>query len=256
MHRQSIGTTVQAFKFLAPSPSPRKRLVFAAALLGLFAARPTRASDIISDLSTTPDSSDFGYIFSELGVQSLDPAGQFTLSSSATLSSVSAMLSDANDNTGLSVSNLRAEILNDSGGVVGSTVEATSAGGSGTIGEASGFGIAYKPISFSFTSENLAAGTYWIQIYNPVDQDGVYWDLGVPPVTNTGIDGSVTGESYQVWDSGGSDGTGYVSDGPLLFQINGSAVPEPSSLSMLVIGATGLLSRRRRSKGVSALAGI
>jgi hypothetical protein len=165
-------------------------------------------------------------------------AGQFTLTAPGTTSIAIANIEAQGGNPPVA-SNLTAEIVSDSAGSPGSTVYAQSTAGTGTLSTS-----AYDPITFSYPSTTLAAGTYWLEVLHAsTSTDGTpQWEAtgpGSPPV-QAGLDGTVGNLQN-------TNGGSYSAPYGLVFGITGTtAVPEPASLGLLAFGATALLGRRRK----------
>jgi hypothetical protein len=168
----------------------------------------------------------------------------FTLNSEATIGSVVSSMSverpTPQETNYTPVSDLMATILNNLDSIApGSTVYAASTADSGTFSTSLD---SPDPITFTFDPTTLSAGTYWLEIYNSDSngEDGTPDWSRATSLVNTGADGAV---DEQV----DSDYPGFTNSTAEsgIFEVN-SSVPEPTSLSVLSLGAMSLLLRRRR----------
>lgn len=106
-------------------------------------------------------------------------------------------------------------------------------------------------LTFSFPSVALPAGSYWAAFaVTGVNSPGSPLSVFVPPVLNTDGtqpigNGIVSMDNGATWAATANAGTGQPPRFPLL--VNGSAVPEPTTLAMIMCaGLAGLVALRRR----------
>ena len=125
---------------------------------------------------------------------------------------------------------------------------------SGCSGNEYGFNVCTETGTFG-TSVNLAAGTYWLNLYNAVVNDGdpIYWDENSGPsraldccgseygTVFPSVVGTIPSEAFTVLGQGITCGGGAG--------CQPQSVPEPSSLTLLSLGSVawfGSLARLRR----------
>jgi len=169
-------------------------------------------------------------------------AGQFTLSSAATVDYAQVYLGDY-EYPHSDISTITARLFTDNANSLGIQI-ATGTDVTDTVVTA--------PVStFTFIPQSLSAGKYWLEltaVYG--SRTGFY--ANTTSLINQGTDGTVNQLAYATgWENASDGWNGYISYG-LLFSINGtlnpsSVTPEPGSVALLVgIGIAGLAGTRRR----------
>ena len=163
-------------------------------------------------------------------------AGQFTLTSAATVGSATLSLYD--DSHGSSLSDLTAALFTDSANLPGSLI-ATSTGSTGSLVQ-----YATHPVTFTFSNPGLSAGNYWLELIVAPSSDMI-WNGNDTSLTNTGTDGIVDLQSYSSVFGAQPIGLMFSIDAPL----SESSTPEPGPMALLGgFGLAGLAAARRRRK--------
>jgi hypothetical protein len=167
-------------------------------------------------------------------------ANSFTLASSARLTSVDFDVWQFPEDSTLSVD---WEILSGGPPGTGTTLDSDTATVSQTFLSTNSFGYDLYQNTFSLPSLLLSGGDYWLALSNAVSGSSsfVYWDENDGP-SAAWLSGTYLTAADGYCTEGGE--TGYCSEA---FTINGepASVPEPATTSLLLVGAAGLLLRRR-----------
>lgn len=177
----------------------------------------------------------------------------FTMTGSYNLQSVDVILSNFQTSAG---SNIALSIFSDIGGAPGSDLY--------DLSTSINIPLSGSPATVNFTGSGsfiLNAGTtYWLNMYatNPSSQTGTTteWDGEYTPTlsgfaTPTGPIATEVGQRRTFLF--GSTSTNELRTA---FQLNATAVPEPSTLALLTLGGVGLRMRRRSGGNTSLLGHI
>jgi hypothetical protein len=167
-------------------------------------------------------------------------ADSFTLASPATLTSVDFGVWQFPEDTTLSVD---WEILSGGPPGTGTTLDSDTASVSQVFLYTNSWGYDIYTTTFSLPSIPLAGGDYWLALTNAATGSGadVFWDENDGPSAAWQSGAYLTAADGYCTEGGE---TGYCSEA---FTINGepASVPEPATTSLLLVGAAGLLLRRR-----------
>lgn len=152
---------------------------------------------------------------------------QFTLTDAVTINSAVLQIALAT-----AAQHFKVSFVSDLSGTPGTDVLGTSQAGSGTPS-----GATYVPFTFSFsTPVDLMPGTYWLEATSS-NFDYALWASSTS-VLNTGTAGTANLRIYQA---------PYTNPlNALLFSLNGTVVPEPTSMALIATALAGLAATRRR----------
>jgi PEP-CTERM motif len=208
-------------------------------------AVPTRAALIYGDIAGGNQVGS-GYAVGPGGGINNFIAEGFTMTGSYNLQSVDVILSQFQTNPG---SNIALSIFSDNGGAPGSDLYDLSTG--------INIPLSGSPATVNLTGSGsflLNAGTtYWLEMYatNPSSQTGTtaQWDGEFTPTVSGFATPSGPG-AIEVGQQRTFSGGTTTSELRTAFQLNGvTTVPEPSTLTLLALGAVGLAVMRRQSPG-------
>jgi hypothetical protein len=210
-------------------------MAITACLLGLAVGNANATAILVSDTTSTsgPVVVLSGNSFS---------GTEFTLTTAANITDGIAFLKIRTEPATLS--DVHVTILGDNGShAPNATLYATSTGASGTLTT-----TAANLIDFTFNPTILPAGTYWFEVHDTSTSGGKISWIATNSITNTGLNGTVN--SFNLSPPAGS---------AELFQVLGTAVPEPTSFFLAGLGFAGLgfVARRkidRRGQSQKAVA--
>ena len=173
----------------------------------------------------------------------LQAADDFTIGSATTITAVTVRnLTFTGANPGSAV--LR--IMNDSGGMPGSTVFEGTVGTTGSSFSDTVFGLLGVDVRAGGLSIGLAAGTYWVGLQAATSSDWHYTARSTANGGNSvGRDGTNGNGGYGTtnWTEFGALGYG---SGEVNMRIEGDVVPEPMTMIALGAGLAALAARRRK----------
>lgn len=159
----------------------------------------------------------------------------FTLGSTSTITSVAFTGGYFNPASPGTITAFTLNFYSDSGNAPGTLLQSATIAGNGSevsLGVVGGFPLATYTLATNFVAS--AGQTYWMSLVP---------DIGFPP--QWGWAGGTGGDGSAVQDFLGSRGV--ISD--RAFTLNGTAVPEPESWTLMILGfgAMGTALRRRRA---------